>query len=57
MTGVILRACSRTTAFRIGVPVVLFVIKSFMEERFLAEAPAYRRYMDRVRFRWIPGIA
>ena len=57
LTAFVLRAWSPTNLFLSVVPAVLFVIKSFMEERFLGEDPAYRRYMDRVRFRWIPGIA
>jgi protein-S-isoprenylcysteine O-methyltransferase Ste14 len=57
LTGVMLRGWSPTNLVLVAVPAVLFVIKSFMEERFLAEDPAYRRYMDRVRCRWIPGIA
>jgi len=57
LSAFVLRAWSPTNLLLAVVPVVLFVIKSFMEERFLGEDPAYRRYMDRVRFRWIPGIA
>ena len=34
----------------------LFVIKTLMEERFLAEDPAYAAYMKEVRHRWIPGV-
>ena len=34
----------------------LFVIKTLMEERFLAENPIYREYMARVPHRWIPGL-
>ena len=36
--------------------VAIFVVKTLMEERFLAEDPEYAEYMKRVRFRWIPGI-
>jgi len=57
LTAFVLRAWSPTNLFLSVVPALLFVIKSFMEERFLGEDPAYRRYMDRVRFRWVPGIA
>ena len=57
LTAFVLRAWSPTNFIIAAVPVTLFVIKSFMEERFLGEDPAYRRYMDRVRFRWLPGIA
>ena len=35
----------------------LFIVKTFMEEAFLAEDPTYAQYMRRVRYRWIPGIA
>jgi protein-S-isoprenylcysteine O-methyltransferase Ste14 len=35
----------------------LFVVKTLMEERFLAENPVYRDYMGKVRHRWIPGLA
>jgi protein-S-isoprenylcysteine O-methyltransferase Ste14 len=34
----------------------LFVVKTLMEERFLAEDPAYAAYMRKVRHRWIPGV-
>lgn len=34
----------------------LFVLKSFIEERFLREDPEYRDYLTRVRWRWFPGI-
>jgi protein-S-isoprenylcysteine O-methyltransferase Ste14 len=34
-----------------------FVIKSFVEEGFLRKDPGYAAYMERVRWRWIPGIA
>jgi protein-S-isoprenylcysteine O-methyltransferase Ste14 len=57
LAGFVLRSWSPTNFVIAAVPVSLFVIKSFMEERFLGEDPAYRRYMDRVRFRWFPGIA
>jgi protein-S-isoprenylcysteine O-methyltransferase Ste14 len=57
LTAFVLRAWAPTNFVIAAVPVALFVIKSFMEERFLGENPAYRRYMDRVRFRWLPGIA
>jgi protein-S-isoprenylcysteine O-methyltransferase Ste14 len=37
--------------------VVLFVIKSIVEERFLSEDKAYAEYMQKVRWRWVPGVA
>lgn len=33
-----------------------YVIKSIIEERFLAADPAYAAYMQRVRWRWLPRI-
>ena len=35
----------------------LWVVKTFIEERFLRENPAYLRYMGKVRWRWCPGVA
>lgn len=34
----------------------LFVIKTLMEENFLRLDPVYARYMEEVRYRWIPGV-
>jgi protein-S-isoprenylcysteine O-methyltransferase Ste14 len=34
----------------------LFVVKTLMEESFLGRDPVYARYMNEVRFRWIPGL-
>jgi protein-S-isoprenylcysteine O-methyltransferase Ste14 len=35
----------------------LIVLKSFIEEGFLREVPNYADYLDRVRWRWFPGLA
>jgi len=35
----------------------LWVLKTFIEEGFLKQSPAYTHYMTQVRRRWIPGIA
>ncbi|HBV96484.1 MAG: hypothetical protein JL50_13820 [Peptococcaceae bacterium BICA1-7] len=40
----------------IGLGVIWFVIKSFIEEGYLAADPEYAEYMRRVRWRWLPGI-
>lgn len=40
----------------IGLGVLLLVIKSFIEEGFLAADPEYAAYMKRVRWRWLPWI-
>jgi len=34
----------------------LIVLKSFIEEGFLREVPEYANYLDRVRWRWFPGV-
>lgn len=56
-TGFLLRAWSPRNGLLIAIPATLFVVKTFMEERFLSEDPAYVRYMTRVRWRWVPGVA
>ena len=33
-----------------------FVARTFAEEEFLRKDPAYSAYMDRVRWRWFPGL-
>jgi protein-S-isoprenylcysteine O-methyltransferase Ste14 len=35
----------------------LLLIKTFIEEGFLRQNPEYARYKERVRWRWIPGLA
>lgn len=39
-----------------GLGALWFVVKSFIEERFLAVDPEYAAYMQRVRWRWLPWI-
>jgi protein-S-isoprenylcysteine O-methyltransferase Ste14 len=41
----------------VALGVFWFVLKSVAEESFLRSDPAYADYMERVRWRWIPGIA
>jgi protein-S-isoprenylcysteine O-methyltransferase Ste14 len=36
---------------------LLYAIKSVVEERFLAQDAEYAAYMQKVRYRWLPGIA
>jgi protein-S-isoprenylcysteine O-methyltransferase Ste14 len=57
LIGVALRSCSTRNLLIIGVGASLFVVKTFMEEDFLSQDPAYARYMSRVRYRWIPFVA
>lgn len=35
---------------------LLWVAKTFIEERFLRQSTGYARYMEKVRWRWFPGI-
>ena len=55
--GVLLRSWSPWNGLLLAVPTILFMVKSFMEETFLSEDPAYVRYMSQVRYRWFPGLA
>ena len=57
LAGVVLRTYSARNLLIVGIGAGLFVVKTFMEEDFLAEDPTYARYMQRVRWRWVPGIA
>jgi protein-S-isoprenylcysteine O-methyltransferase Ste14 len=53
----ILSSYSPLNALQAGLGCFWFVIKSMVEERFLGADPAYRGYMQRVRWRWLPGLA
>lgn len=57
MVSLVLRSYARVTLLAASIIVVLFMIKSVVEERFLRADPEYAAYMQRVRKRWIPGIA
>lgn len=57
MVALVCRSYSRATLLAASIIVVLFMIKSVVEERFLRADPEYAAYMQRVRKRWIPGIA
>lgn len=57
LAGVVLRSYSPQNLLIVAIGASFFVVKTFMEEDFLSEDPAYARYMNRVRSRWIPGIA
>lgn len=37
--------------------VIVIMVKSIIEERFLHDDPKYAAYLRRVRWRWVPGIA
>ena len=55
--GIVLRGFTPLNALIMVIVVGLFIVKTFMEEDFLSEDPTYARYMKRVRYRCIPGIA
>jgi protein-S-isoprenylcysteine O-methyltransferase Ste14 len=57
LAGFVLRAYSPRNLLISAIAVGLFVVKTFMEEDFLREDPAYARYMTQVRSRWFPGVA
>jgi protein-S-isoprenylcysteine O-methyltransferase Ste14 len=57
MAGAVLRGYSFRNLVVTAIGASLFVIKSFMEEEFLKQDPAYVEYMHRVRWRWIPLVA
>jgi protein-S-isoprenylcysteine O-methyltransferase Ste14 len=53
----ILRSYSALNLTLAVILVGLFLLKSVIEERFLRDNPQYAAYMQRVRYRWIPGVA
>jgi protein-S-isoprenylcysteine O-methyltransferase Ste14 len=54
--AVILRSYSPLNVALFSIGMVLFMIKSVVEENFLRTDPEYAAYMQRVRWRWIPGV-
>ena len=57
MLAFVLRNYSPLTLLMASTIVMLVMVKSVVEERFLRADPEYAAYMQRVRRRWIPGIA
>ena len=55
--GDLLAGVSPRNALLYALGMLWFVIKTFAEEGFLRKDPAYAAYMERVRWRWFPGIA
>ena len=55
--GFILRAYSVSNLLAAATVMALFMIKSVVEERFLAHDEQYAEYLRRVRWRWVPGVA
>jgi protein-S-isoprenylcysteine O-methyltransferase Ste14 len=57
LAGFILRAYSVPNVIAALTVIALFMIKSVIEERFLRQDPEYAEYLERVRWRWVPGVA
>ena len=55
--GFVLSCYSLLNAVAVGLGCGLWVVKTFMEESFLSGDPEYAAYMQRVRWRWFPGLA
>jgi protein-S-isoprenylcysteine O-methyltransferase Ste14 len=55
--GSALRSYSPGNLLLFATAILLFVVKSFVEEGFLRSDPEYAAYLERVRWRWFPGIA
>jgi protein-S-isoprenylcysteine O-methyltransferase Ste14 len=57
MVAFVLRSYAPQNLLMASIIVMLFMIKSVVEERFLRADPEYAAYLQRVRRRWIPGLA
>src|SRR5205814_3458055 len=57
MLSLVLRSYSRLNLLLATIIVILFMVKSIVEEHFLKDDAAYAAYLQHVRWRWIPGIA
>ena len=57
MLSFVLRSYSPLNLILATIITVLFMIKSVVEEGFLSDDPEYAAYLQRVRRRWIPGVA
>jgi len=54
--SVMLRSYSPLNAVLFSLGMLWFAIKSVVEENFLRSDPEYAAYMQRVRWRWVPGL-
>src|SRR5215471_1208965 len=55
IVAVMLRSYSPLNVALFSIGMILFMIKSIVEENFLRTDPEYAAYMERVPWRWIPG--
>jgi protein-S-isoprenylcysteine O-methyltransferase Ste14 len=56
IVAVMLRSYSAVNLALFSIGMVLFMIKSVVEEDFLRADPEYAAYMERVPWRWVPGV-
>jgi protein-S-isoprenylcysteine O-methyltransferase Ste14 len=56
IVGAMLERWSLRNVIVLGAGILLFGVKSFVEEGLLVQDPTYAAYMRRVRYRFIPGI-
>lgn len=54
--SVMLRSYSPLNTVLFSLGMLWFAIKSVVEENFLRSDPEYAAYMQRVRWRWVPGV-
>jgi protein-S-isoprenylcysteine O-methyltransferase Ste14 len=54
--AVVLRSYSSSSVVLFSFGILWTVIKCFVEESFLRADPQYAAYLQRVRWRWVPGI-
>lgn len=54
--GTVLHSYSYASVALFSLAIFWLVIKSFVEEGFLRVDPQYAAYLQRVRWRWVPGI-
>ena len=54
--GMILKKPSLLNAGIMAFGVACYVYRALLEEKFLSQYPEYRRYMTKVRYRFIPGL-
>jgi protein-S-isoprenylcysteine O-methyltransferase Ste14 len=55
--GEAMQRCSVRNLILLGLNVVIWMVKSVIEEGLLRQDPQYAAYMRRVRWRWIPWVA
>ena len=54
--GIVMTWPSAVNFFVFVISIAAYVYRALLEEDFLSIEPAYQRYMERVRYRFIPGV-